>query len=368
VRVALVVPGGVDRSGRERVIPTLLWLIERLAVRHVVHVFVLRHYPRPCTYQLCGATIHDLGRARGPRGLRSLVQLGTLIRALRAAGPFDVIHGLWAMPSGLLASIAGWYLGIPVAVTFDSGELVCIPDIAYGQQCSWRGRVVVRLIARLSRLHVCSEYMERLAGAKGLSAIRIPIGVDGNQFRPPPSRVDGPPWRLLHVASLNSVKDQGTLLRAVARVVAAIPAVHLDIVGEDALKGRIQRLCETQELREHVTFHGFQPTTALPSFYQRAHLLVASSRHEAAGVGILEAAMCGLPAVGTSVGYIADWSPEAAVSVAVGDDVALASAVTTLLRDPARREAIGREAMARARSHDADWSATAIEKFYISAL
>jgi len=39
-----------------------------------------------------------------------------------------------------------------------------------------------------------------------------------------------------------------------------------------------------------------------------------------------------------------------------------------LLRDPARREAIGREAMARARSHDADWSATAIEKFYISAL
>jgi hypothetical protein len=28
VKIALVVPGGVDRSGSERVIPCLLWLIE----------------------------------------------------------------------------------------------------------------------------------------------------------------------------------------------------------------------------------------------------------------------------------------------------------------------------------------------------
>ncbi len=368
MRIALVVPGGVDRSGRERVIPMLLWLIERLAVRHAVHVFVLRHYPRPCTYQLRGATIHDLGRAQGPRGLRSLVQLGTLMRALRAAGPFDVIHGLWAMPSGLLASLAGWRLGIPTVVTFDSGELVCIPDIAYGQQCSRRGRFVVRLIARLARLHVCSEYMERLARAKHLSVARIPIGVDGNQFQPPSSRTDGPPWRLLHVASLNTVKDQGTLLRAVVRIADAVPAVHLDIVGEDALNERIQRLCETLHLRPHVTFHGFQPTSALQAFYQRAHLLVASSRHEAAGVGILEAAMCGLPAVGTSVGYVADWSPDAAVAVPVGDAAALAEAVIALLRDPERRDALGREAMARARSRDADWSAAALEEFYLGAL
>jgi glycosyltransferase involved in cell wall biosynthesis len=368
MRIALVVPGGVDRSGRERVIPTLLWLIERLAARHAVHVFVLRHYPRPCTYQLRGATIHDLGRARGPRGLRSIVQLGALIRALRAAGPFDVIHGLWAMPSGLLASLAGSCLGIPIVVTFDSGELVCIPDIAYGQQCSWRGRFAVRLIARLARLHVCSEYMERFARAKGLSPVRIPIGVDGDQFQPPLSRTDGPPWRLLHVASLNTVKDQGTLLRAFVRVVDAIPDVHLDIVGEDALNDRIQRLCETLQLRQHVTFHGFQPTSALPAFYQRAHLLVASSRHEAAGVGILEAAMCGLPAVGTNVGYVADWSPEAAVAVPVGDESALAEGVMALLRDPMRRAALANEAMTRARSHDADWSATALEDLYLRVL
>jgi hypothetical protein len=33
MKVVVVVPGGFDRSGRERVIPALLWLVERLARR-----------------------------------------------------------------------------------------------------------------------------------------------------------------------------------------------------------------------------------------------------------------------------------------------------------------------------------------------
>src|SRR5216110_677434 len=70
MRIGLVVTGGVDRSGRERVVPSLLWLIERLARRHDVHVFALHHYRDPCTYPLLGATVHDVGRVDGPIGLR----------------------------------------------------------------------------------------------------------------------------------------------------------------------------------------------------------------------------------------------------------------------------------------------------------
>src|SRR5687767_8438704 len=40
-RVALVVPGGVDRTGEYRVIPALLSLLERLATRFDVDVFAL---------------------------------------------------------------------------------------------------------------------------------------------------------------------------------------------------------------------------------------------------------------------------------------------------------------------------------------
>ena len=55
MRIGLVVSGGVDRSGRDRVTPSLLWLVERLARRHDLQVFVLHYYPQPCSYPLLGA-------------------------------------------------------------------------------------------------------------------------------------------------------------------------------------------------------------------------------------------------------------------------------------------------------------------------
>jgi glycosyltransferase involved in cell wall biosynthesis len=370
MRIALVVPGGLDRSGRERVIPILLWLIERLARRHTVHAFVLRHYPEPCTYQLLGATVHDLGRANGPTGLRSILQLRHLVRALQLAGPFDVIHGYWGVPAGLPAAMAGRWLRTPTVVTCNSGEFVCLRPLRYGMQCSWRGRLTVALATRLAtRVHVTSLYMERLAKEAGLGPELIPLGVDTRTFRPattePPA---GPPWRLLHVATLNRVKDQPTLLRALARVVALRPGVHLDVVGEDTLGGAVQNLCDGLRLRQHVTFHGFQPTERLPAFYQRAHLLVVTSRHEAAGVVVLEAAASGLPTIGSAVGYVADWSPSAAYGVPAGDETALADGILTLLGDPARRERLAHEAARRARAQDADWSANAIERLYNAGL
>ena len=55
MKIAIVLPGGVDRSGEVRVIPAFLALIERLARRHEIHVFALRQESRPGTWQLAGA-------------------------------------------------------------------------------------------------------------------------------------------------------------------------------------------------------------------------------------------------------------------------------------------------------------------------
>src|SRR5215468_9458288 len=87
MRIGMVVTGGVDASGRERVVPALLWLVERLARRHDVHVFALHYYREPRTYRLLGATVHDLGRVDGPPGLRRLRVGARLRHAVRACGP-----------------------------------------------------------------------------------------------------------------------------------------------------------------------------------------------------------------------------------------------------------------------------------------
>ena len=161
------------------------------------------------------------------------------------------------------------------------------------------------------------------------------------------------------------MKDHATLLRALARVVADTPHVHLDIVGEDTLDGRVQRLCQALGLDAHVTFHGFQPADRVAAFFARAHLHVVSSRHEAAGAVSLEAACAGVATVGTEVGYIADWNGERAVAVPTGDAEALAAAILSLLADPARRAGLAAAARSWALAHDADWSATQFDQLYV---
>jgi glycosyltransferase involved in cell wall biosynthesis len=372
LRIALVVTGGIDRSGRERVVPSLLWLIEQLARRHDVHVFVLHYYREACDYPLRGATIHDLGRVEGPPGLRLFRiqrRLAAAIDALAKTGRVDVLHAYWAMPAGAAAADVGRRTGIPVVATFDSGELVALGDIDYGLQRRWLDRrTVAGVMQRAARVTVTTKHMMQMAAviAPATRIDVVPIGINLAEF-PPSPRPEGPPWRLLRVASLNRVKDYPTLLRGLARLTAVLPGVHLDVVGEDTLAGAVQQLARALGVEAHVTFHGFQPTDALARFYQRAHLHVVSSRHEAAGVVVLEAAASGVPTVGTRVGFLADWADEnaeRAVAVPVGDDAALAQAVFGLVNDLPRRERMAANAREWAAAHDAEWTARQFEKIY----
>jgi glycosyltransferase involved in cell wall biosynthesis len=325
---------------------------------------VLRHYAEPRSYRLAGATIHDLGRPRGvPR------QYAATLAAIRAHGPHDVLHAYWAMPSGLVASLVGRRLGIPTLVTHDSGEFVADDTAGYGLQRRVRHRLALAAVRRIATRHiVCSEYQAGLARSCGFAPVIVPLGVDTRSFQPPPARTNGPPWRLLHVASLNPVKDQQTLIDAFARVAARIHDVHLDIAGEDTLNGAIQAYAARAHVDRLITFHGFVPTDRLVPFYQAAHLLVMSSRHEAACVSVLEAGACGLPAVGTAVGYLADWSPDRAAAVPPGDARALADAVVELIEDKARRDRMADAARAWALAHDADWTASEMDRIYRDVL
>ena len=134
MRIALVVPGGVDRSGRERVVPVLLALIERLARRHHVLVIAVEHYRDWVQYALLGATVVNLGRVTGAgRAIQWMFRLRRMIAALRSHGKqFDVLHAFWAGSSATLSIAAGRLLRVPVVVSIGGGELVWLPDIAYG--------------------------------------------------------------------------------------------------------------------------------------------------------------------------------------------------------------------------------------------
>jgi glycosyltransferase involved in cell wall biosynthesis len=364
MRIAFVIPGGVDRGGREHVVPMFLWLIERLARRHELHVFVLDYYDEPCTYDLRGATVHDLGRPRGIRGTRRFRVAQRLGDALHRHGPFDLLHAYWGMPAGAAAARVAPAMRLSFVLTLDSGELVRIDDIAYGLQRRWIDRRAVRAAIRgASAVTVPTVYMSKLMPPGSNPPAVIPMGVDRSVFANA-GPVDGPPWRLIRVGSINRVKDYPTLLLAFAAVVQREPDVHLDVVGEDTLGGTIVRLATELGLDAHVTFHGPLDSVRVAQLYARSHVNLVSSRHESANVTVLEAACTGVPTVGTAVGYIADLHPDGAVAVPVRSPRALADAIVSLLRDPERRRRIGLHARDWALAHDADWTADAFDALY----
>jgi glycosyltransferase involved in cell wall biosynthesis len=360
MRIGFVVTGGFDRSGRERVIPSLLWLVERLARSHDVFVYVLRYHRTPCRYQLRGATICDLGRPEG-----WIRQAAALWRSLRADGPFDVLHAYWAQPAGRIAAPLGRLLRTPTVVTMDSGEFVSLPGAGYGLQASFRNRMGVRIACRAAtRVTVCSRFQARLAAQHGVEADIVPLGVDTALFTPRPDSSNRGAFRLLHVASLNPVKDQATLLHAVQQLVSRGRDVTLDIAGEDTMDGRLQDMARAMGLDRRVAFHGFLPSDELVRLYHTADLFVLTSLHEAAGVVLLEAAACELPVAGSAVGYLADWAPDAATTVRPGDADALADAIASLADDAPGRTRMAAAGRAWAQAHDAAWTAQRFESLY----
>lgn len=361
MRIALVVPGGVDRSGEYRVIPALLALIGRLSLQDEVHVFALTQEAEPGDWMLVGAHIHNIGfRYTHLRAVRAISKMHRWL-------PFDVIHAIWSGNCGLIAAAAGRLHGIPCLVHVAGGELVSIPDIAYGGMQTWLGRLREALVLRrVSTVTAASAPIIAMLSQFGVAAHRVPLGVDLEIWPPrePVRRDPNRSARLIHVASLNRVKDQSTLFRALAALMTSGMRFEMDVVGDDTLHGEIQALTNELGLSQRIRFQGFLTQRQLRPLLEAADLMVHSSRHEAGPLVILEAAVAGVPTVGTMVGHIAEWAPDAAIAVPVGDWARLAGAIRQILEDEEMRLRIAREAHKRALREDAEYTAGRFRALY----
>jgi glycosyltransferase involved in cell wall biosynthesis len=361
LKIAMLVRGGVDRTGTDRVIDALLWQIERLARRHELHVFATHQEPAPGNWELLGARVHNVGTARGTFR-RLLASFGREHRTK----PFDLVHAFFGWPA-VHAAVIGWRHQLPVLFHAAGGEFVDLRDLGYGMRTTLPGRIGLRIaLAGATRVTVASEAMQRLAAPHGVSAERVPLGValDRWPMRAPQPRDVTQPIRLLHVGDIRPVKDQETLMRAAAALQGARVPFTLDMAGFDTLDGTLERSPTVQQLGDRVRWHGVLQRPALRALMEESDLLVVSSRHEAGPLVVLEAAITGVPTVGTAVGHIAEWTPTGSVAMAVGDADGLAREITALTTDEPRRLAIAQEAQHRAVSIDADHTTAAFERIY----
>jgi glycosyltransferase involved in cell wall biosynthesis len=330
---------GFSAHDRDWCIPALRDLARTLADSDDVRVISIRYPYEQRRYAVDGVESIALGGALS-HGRATLVVWRNALETLRQEHhrrPFDVLHAFWATESGLLAALAGRLLGVPTLVSLAGGELVALRDIAYGDQRLVWERVKIAATLRLAT--AVSGGSQLLVGAaerhlRGRRRVHLaPLGVDTRLFTPgqlSPNRT-----RLVHVAGLTPVKDQATLLRAVACVRRTGPQVTLDVVGDGPLRATLVSLADELGLDGAVRFCGEVDHGQLPEAYRGASAFVVSSRHEAQSMVSLEAAACGAELVGTRVGIV----PELTSAVApVADVEALASQIERVITKAASPE------------------------------
>jgi len=127
-------------------------------------------------------------------------------------------------------------------------------------------------------------------------------GIDSKRFSPSFPRQ--PDIDLITVGRLEPIKRFDTYLRAVAEIKKILPSVKAAIVGEGSLGTDLKKLSEELGLGENVLFPGMQPR--VEDWLNRSKLFLLTSDSEGLSLAMMEAMMCGLPAVVSSVGDLGD--------------------------------------------------------------
>ncbi len=146
---------------------------------------------------------------------------------------------------------------------------------------------------------------------------------------------------VLAAGRMTEQKNHALLLEAILRLRRTGVRCRAMIVGDGPLRAFLERRIDELGLADQVVLPG--NVRDLTELMQGADLFVLPSLWEGLPLVLLEAMACGLPVVGTRIrGHCR--GVEDGVSgllVEPGDAGALAQAIATLLREPARRSAFG---------------------------
>jgi glycosyltransferase involved in cell wall biosynthesis len=171
-----------------------------------------------------------------------------------------------------------------------------------------------------------------------------------------------------NVGNFTPKKDHRNLLTATARAVGHHRELQLVLVGSGPLERAVRDDAHSLGLSDRVVFAGSRHDVAelLPAF----DVFALSSRNEGLPISLLEAMAAGVPCVATSVGGVPEviHNGNEGFLVPAGDAVALADALSLLLRAPELRNAIGARGAQTARRFDVTEAAHRTETVYREAL
>lgn len=264
--------------------------------------------------------------------------------------------------AGLIAAIAAYGSGIPTRVHIFTGQVWATRRGV--------GRFILKsadmFVAKLStHMLADSESQRKFLIDQGIVAperIRVLAngsisGVDTVRFTPDfsvrsmmRSKLNIPEKDIvfLFVGRLNSEKGIPELARAFSRLSEKMQDISLVLVGEDEenIFDLVKSITSTRFLKVHLIKH----TSVPQDFMAMADVFCLPSHREGFGTAIIEAASCGVPAIGTNIYGISDAivNGETGILVPVNCDFSLEKAMLRMAKDTEWRKCLGLNARTRA--------------------
>lgn len=269
---------------------------------------------------LCSLVPGEPGAGLGvaPLGKRpfSAQTLTKLRRAIRAS---DVVvaSGSKTLPASV---IAGLLLDTPVIYQNIGDPLYWAPDV-------WRRRRGRALLRRTAAVAAVSEQAATaLEQDFGVPSDRITVlhnARDRSHFRPASdserarARVQlGLPAEIPVVVQVGALAVEKRVDVAIAAL-QHLPGIHLLVVGDGPLRAELERFA-TSIGRGRTTFLGSM--SDVRTAYAAADAVLLTSDSEGVPGVLIEAGLCGLPAVATDVGYIRDVVKDGLTGILVAPD------------------------------------------------
>jgi L-malate glycosyltransferase len=166
-------------------------------------------------------------------------------------------------------------------------------------------------------------------------------GLDTNKNYP---SKDPPKYDLILIGRIAPIKRIDLFLAVIKKIKESMPEITAVIVGEGSERLLLEEMAGEWGLRENVDFVGFQSDPE--NWLRQAKVFVLTSETEGLSLALMEAMLCGLPAVVPDVGDLKELVANTVNGYLVEDrdPVTYASFILELLKNPARLEMFSKAA------------------------
>ncbi len=343
----LYVIDGLEFGGGERV---FLQLIKRLRQQYRIAVATAEGGLFAEAVRELGITLHPVDMTR-QWSLKPMYQIRNILRKQT----INIVHSQGAR-ADVFSRIS--------SRAYDVRNVCTIAMPVEGFDVGIVHRVIYRVFDRLTeryvdRYIVVSDVLETLLHQqRGVSLERITriyngIEVDeyNDEHRDTQTRAQCgiPDDAFLVVAIGRMVWQKGfdVLIHAWSEIASHVPNARLLFVGDGSLRGTLERLTHDVNIRDRVTFRGFEPDVR--PLLATADLVAVPSRREGFPMVILEAMAMAKPIVATRIDGVTEQMVDGVSGLLVppSDPAALANGIVGLATHRERAVQLGRNARAR---------------------